>query len=440
MREQKAEGRRRTALVGVALLCFCIVSGVSTGRGQQETPMPGHPSQPATPLRALIDEVEQKNPQILAARHGWKAATQVPSQVSTLPDPQFMVQQLSVGSPRPFAGYSNSDFAYLGLGVNQDLPYPGKLRLKGEAAARDADAAQKRFDATRRSVIEQMTAAYFSLAYVQKTLAILERNGKLVDQIEKIAEAHYRVGQGNQVEVLKAQLQRTQLLRETAMHNQHMETLEAQLKQLLNRPPDSADLTAEELTETLLPYTSDELLARVRTENPDVGGEQDMVRRQSVQLEAARKDAYPDFNLQYMWQHTGSNFRDYYMLTFGVKVPIYRSRKQLPEVAQAVEELNRSRQEYEASVQQAYFDVRDQYLAAQTSAQLLKIYREGLIPQSTATFQAGLAAYQSNRLDLAAVFSSFIDELNLDEEYWRTLSEHEIALARLEQLTGITLH
>ena len=440
MREQKVEGIRRIALSGLALLCFCFVSAVSAGRGQDETPMPSHPSQPATPLRDLVEEVEQKNPQILAARHGWKAATQVPSQVSTLPDPQFMVQQLNVGSPRPFAGYSNSDFAYLGLGVNQDLPYPGKLRLKGEVAARDADAAQKHYDSMRRAAIEQLKAAYFSLAYVQKTLAILERNGKLLDEIEKIAEAHYRVGQGNQVEVLKAQLQRTQLLRETAMHHQHMESLEAQLKQILSRPPDSADLTAEDLTETLLPYTSDELLARVRTENPEVGGEQDMVRRQSVQLEAARKDAYPDFNLQYMWQHTGSNFRDYYMLTFGVKVPIYRSRKQRPEVAQAVEELNRSRQEYEASVQQVFFDVRDQYLAAQTSAQLLKIYREGLIPQSTATFQAGLAAYQSNRLDLGAVFSSFIDGLNFDEEYWRTLSEHEIALARLEQLTGIELH
>jgi outer membrane protein, heavy metal efflux system len=38
-----------------------------------------------------------------------------------------------VGSPRPFAGYTNSDFAYLSLGVSQDIPYPGKLRLKGEA-------------------------------------------------------------------------------------------------------------------------------------------------------------------------------------------------------------------------------------------------------------------------------------------------------------------
>jgi outer membrane protein TolC len=350
------------------------------------------------------------------------------------------VQQLNVGSPRPFAGYTNSDFAYLGLGISQDLPYPGKLRLRGEAASREADAARQHFDSVGRTVIEQLMAAYFRLAYIQSTLSVLDRDGRLLQQIEKLAEAHYRVGQGSQAEVLKAQLKRTELLREIAMHHQEMWSLEARLKQILNRAPDSADLQTETLTETPLPYTSDELLARVRTANPDVGGEQEMVRRQSVQVEMARKDAYPDFNVQYMWQHTGPQFRDYYMLTLGVKIPIFRSRKQHPEVAQAVEELNRSRREYEGAVQQGYFDVRDQYLAAKTGAELLKIYREGLIPQATATFQAGLAAYQSNRMDLQAVLSSFLDVLNYDKEYWRTLSEHETALAQLERLTGITLH
>src|SRR5215472_3799204 len=71
------------------------------------------------PLAKLMEEAERNNPQILAARHAWRAATQVPSQVSTLPDPQFTVQQLAVGSPRPFAGFSNSDFAYIGFGVSQ---------------------------------------------------------------------------------------------------------------------------------------------------------------------------------------------------------------------------------------------------------------------------------------------------------------------------------
>src|SRR6266849_5870081 len=114
-----------------------------------------------TPLSELLDETGRNNPDILAARRAWQAATQVPSQVSTLPDPQVMLQHVAVGSPRPFAGFSNSDFAYLGFGICQDLPYPGKLRLRGEAAQRDASASRERLEGVRRSTLEQLKAAYF---------------------------------------------------------------------------------------------------------------------------------------------------------------------------------------------------------------------------------------------------------------------------------------
>ena len=95
----------------------------------------------STPLAQLIAEAEANNSQISAADHSSKAATYVAQQVTTLPDPQFTVQQLSVGSPRPFAGFSNNNFAYIGFGASQDLPYPGKLRLKGEVADRHATCA-----------------------------------------------------------------------------------------------------------------------------------------------------------------------------------------------------------------------------------------------------------------------------------------------------------
>src|ERR1700751_505799 len=88
---------------------------------------------PLTPLSGLLDEATQNNPDILAARRGWQAATQVPSQVSTPPDPQVTLQHVAVGSPRPFAGFTNSDFAYIGFGVAQDFPYPGKLKLRAES-------------------------------------------------------------------------------------------------------------------------------------------------------------------------------------------------------------------------------------------------------------------------------------------------------------------
>jgi outer membrane protein TolC len=433
------------------LLLFTASVVLGQSSGQPLALSVGAPTEPAqqqqvnqagmpTPLAKLIEEAERNNPQILAARHAWRAETQVPSQVSTLPDPQITVQHFAVGSPRPFAGFSNSEFAYIGLGVSQDLPYPGKLRLRGEIAQRDAATERDHYEAARRSVVEQLKAAYFKLAYELQELQILERDGKLLEQVTKIAEARYRVGQGNQQDVLKAQLEQTKLLRETAMHHQEHYSLQAQLQQLLNRSANQPDVIPETLTETPLNYTVDELLEKVRAENPEIRGQEEMVRRQALEVEMARKDFYPDFNLQYMWQHTAEQFRDYYMLSFGVRIPIHRSRKQRPELAQAAEELNRSRREYEGQVQQSYFDVRDQYLQAETAARIVRMYREGLIPQAAGTFKAGLAAYEANRQDFETLLTSFLDVLRLDEEYWHTLLDHETAVARLEQLTGVTLN
>lgn len=393
-----------------------------------------------TPLSALLDEATRNNPDILAARRGWQAATQVPTQVSTLPDPQVTVQSFSVGSPRPFAGYSNSGFAYIGLGISQDLPYPGKLKLKGEAAQQDAAISRDKLDAVRRSVLQQVKEAYFQTAYIQQTLEVLDRNGKLLDQIEKIADARYRVGQGKQQDVLKAQLEKTKLLREVAHHHELMGTQQALLLKLLNRPPGSPEITTEPLVETPLRYTSDELLEKVRAQNPDIATQQEMVKKQSLEVEIARKDRYPDFSVQYMWQRTGPSFPSYYMLTFSAKLPIYRRRKLNPEMTQATEELNRSQREYESQVQSAYFDVRNEYIAAETASQMLKIYREGLIPQALATYQSGLASYQTGSLDFESLFSTFLDVLNFDGEYWKTLAEHEVALARIEQVTGVSLN
>jgi len=84
----------------------------------------------ATPLAVLLQEATNCNPDVAAATHAWKAASHKSDQVRILPDPKFTVQMLSVGSPRPFAGYTNSDFAYIGFGASQELPYPGKLRLR----------------------------------------------------------------------------------------------------------------------------------------------------------------------------------------------------------------------------------------------------------------------------------------------------------------------
>src|SRR5712672_4513849 len=116
-------------------------------------------------------------------------------------------------------------------------------------AKRDADVVQQRYDSVRRSILAGVKEAYFQLAYLSKTLGILESDGQLLDQIEKAADARYRSGMGNQHDLLQAQLERTKLLREITMHHLEVAKTQAQIKQLLDRTQSSPDLAPADLPE-----------------------------------------------------------------------------------------------------------------------------------------------------------------------------------------------
>lgn len=397
------------------------------------------PAPQATPgfLRDLVEEAQTNNPEIRAAEHGWKAASQATKSAAALPDTQVSVQSFSVGSPRPFAGFSNNNFAYIGLGASQEIPYPGKRKLRSIVAERETDSRRSQSESVRRQVVEDLKSTYFQLSYLHQTLAVLERHDKLLGDIEQSAESHYRVGQGSQQDVLKSQLQRTKILQEITMHHRDVGQLQARLKQLLGRPQDSPDVVTEPLSRHPLSKTSSDLLKQVQEQNPRVQSRAAMVNKADAQVDLAKRGFRPDFTVQYMFERTGSSFPAYYMANLSITLP-NRGRRRA-ELAQVSEEREQANQELAAEMQRQMAEVQNQYVVVQTSAEQLKIYKEGLIPQSDFTFRSALAAYQSNKQDFGGLLSAFLDLLNLDLDYQRELATHESALARLESLTGVTL-
>jgi cobalt-zinc-cadmium efflux system outer membrane protein len=390
-----------------------------------------------TPLSQLIAEALADNPQLSAADHEAQAARQVAPQVTTLPDPKFTYQQFSVGSPKPFAGYTNSDFAYIGVGASQELPYPGKLRLRGNVAERDADTKQAEVGVIGTSIADAVKADYLQLAYLQQTLGILQQNEAVLDQLIQDATAHYQVGQGMQQDVLEAQVNRTKLVREITMHHQQMWQIQAHLKGLLNRDQQSPDIVTEDLTESPLKATSGELLALVKKNNPQIQADASAIQTQDAQVAFAKREGKPDFDLGYIYQNTDRKFRDYYMLTFDVRFP--RKKRVDAEIAEAQEKLIASQQTLNAHLTQQLAQAQQLYVQASSDEEQLKEFREGLIPQSDAAYRAILSAYASNKEQFAHVLSYFTDLLDLRLEYAGTLLDHETALAHLESLTGATL-
>lgn len=390
-----------------------------------------------TPLSQLLAEAEGNNSQIAAAHDAWQAAKQVPRQVSTLPDPAFTYQNFSVGSPKPFAGYTDSNFAYIGIGASQELPYPGKLRLRGEAAEREADVKSTLVHATTASVADAVKTGYIHLAYLQQTLGILGENERVLDQLIQDATAHYEVGQGSQADVLEAQVERTKIVREITAANQQLGDTEADLKAELHRDQESPDIVAEALRENPLQDTSAQLLDRVREQNPQIQVDASSVRAEDAALASAKRDGKPDFGVAYMYQQNDRKYPDYYMFTFNVRLP--RKARVRAEVQEAAEKLAQSRDTLDAHLQQQLAQVKRGYVTVKNDEEQLEEYQQGLIPQSDAAYRSTLNSYASNREAFAHILVYFMNVLEMKLDEAQVLADHETTLAHLETLTGATL-
>jgi cobalt-zinc-cadmium efflux system outer membrane protein len=435
---KRSESIRHSAKENFLASIFAVavlIAIPSAGFAQDGAPATDAPANPDR-LQALVDEALVHSPVVLAARSHWQAQTKVPIQAATLPDPQVSLQHFTVGSPQPFSGYESSDFYYTGFGVSQEIPGPGKLRLQKSEAEKDAEYAKHRYEAAGRAVEEKVKELYYELFYHAKTLAILGQNQDELQQIQKIIETRYRLGQGLQQDLIKAQLQTTELLKEHAMHHQEEDQEQLELKQLLGRDPDSRNIDIGDVEMTQLQLDSSQLQQLADSGSPNLAADRAMEARSAEALKLAHQGYWPDFTVGYSYEKTGPGFNDYYMLSLGAKIPLYFWRKQTPAIEQAALEAESARAQVRATQLQVSSDGEGSLVAMRTAERILSIYRDGLLPQAETSQAAAMAAYRVGKVDFQTLLSSVLDLQNLRQEYYRSLADHEIAIAKLQQVIG----
>jgi outer membrane protein, heavy metal efflux system len=212
---------------------------------------------------------------------------------------------------------------------------------------------------------------------------------------------------------------------------------QAELKLLLHRPQQSAEIVAEDLKLTPLAFSAPELLSLVQARNPAVESERAALGKQEAQLQSAERAGKPDFSVGYMFEETGGPYRDYYMLTLGLSLP--RRRRVNAEIAEALRMREKAKASLDAQLQQHLAEVQKQYVSATSTAELLTEYKDGLIQQAQSVLRAQLSAFQGATGELGPVLLALGDALNLERDNAQALLDHEIAVANLETLTGATL-
>ncbi len=189
----------------------------------------------AQPIEKLVDEALRSNREILAAQKKYEAARQRPAEAGSLPDPTVSLGYTSNGGPWPVAGIGREPTSNAGISISQEMPFPGKRKLRTEIATKEADADFQQYLAVRLSVISRLKQAWHQLHHANVSIAFVKRYQDLLQNMLKISEARYSVGRAAQQDIFKAQTQfsifATQLLR----YEQDRDSDIIEINALLNR-------------------------------------------------------------------------------------------------------------------------------------------------------------------------------------------------------------
>jgi len=405
-------------------LYFCLAAACFALRGQ--------------PLPALVDEALRRNREILAAQKKYEAARQIPAQASALADPTLSVGYTANGAPYPGAGIGRDVTSNAGVMVSQELPFPGKRQLRGDIAAKEASAEFEQYLAVRLNVTARLKQAYHELHHANVSITFVKRYQDLLQKILRISEARYTVARAAQQDIFKAQTQfaifETQILR----YEQESTAKQIEINALLNRPQGGAIDVPDDMAPGELTIPLDELLAGARTHAPALAREQKMVERNDLASALARKSLYPDYTVSGGYFNQGS-LPPMWQFRVDFKVPAWYRSKQHAEITEKATSAVEARRNYEAADVALQAQIRAQYNAAATARKLIDLYRKSVVPGSQLALESSIASYETGTLDFLSLFSNFMNVVEYELMVHEEIMQFHVALARLEELTGMAL-
>lgn len=388
-------------------------------------------------LQLLIDEALRNNHEILAAEAKINASNFRIPQAKSLPDPMLMFGYQNEGFRKLYSFSESPDSQWM-FSVSQTFPFPGKLSLKGEMAALDAESQKAFFEAIRLKTIARVRELYYELFLVYKNIDLIKDRVILFSKIEDAALSRYSTGMGSQQEVLMAQTEKYMLFEKEEMLRQKIQSIEAMLNAAVSRDVNSPISRPAELSSTAFPQNIEWLINMAYANSPEIRIKEKMVSGAEVKVQMAKREYYPDFTINGSYFLRNKEVPDMWSLATTINIPIFYKTKQKQAVNEAEASLSEARHELEATKIMLSSAIRDNYSMLKTSEKLMDLYKNVLIPKTYQDFESALSGYVTGKIEAITVISRLKSIIELETLYWNQFVEREKAIARIEAIAGIS--
>ena len=409
----------------VAVLAFTI--GVPSSVYCEE-PVPPEPLK----LPGVIREALAANPEIVAARQQWAAASQRIAQARSLDDPTLSVQWWN--TPESFnLGQAKNTI----IGLSQKFPFPGKLALKEEVASRSADITEQALRAKERDLIARVKQAYYELFLAHKAIEIHHEQIDLLTQFLQTAIAKFRTGKGSQVDVLKAQVELSTLHQQLPVLEQRRETAQAKINTLVDKDPRTPLGMPEEPRVERFARDLDELFQMAADTRPEVKAAGLAVQRNERARALAHRQYYPDVTVAVQrFQNFQANDGFGAIMAINLPFAFWTKPKYDASVQEAGAAVAAARADLQTLENMTRFQIRDVLAKVRASWEVALLYRTTVLPQAEESLASARAGYRTGRSDFLNLIESDRALREFQLAYYRALVDWQQRVAELEQVVG----
>ena len=386
-------------------------------------------------IKSALDEALKSNPEISAAQNNYKAARARVPQKFLPEDPmvEYMYDEMRAGVPdlvgKPMRSYA----------ISQKMPFPSKLFLKSDIAAKDARILYEYYREKERDIIARVKSAYFLLWYTEKAIDVALENKALLEQFATSAASRYAVNKASQQDALKAQVELAKVKNSIVLLEQRKDIVTADLNILLNRDPRSPLAIEKDPAMPDINATLDELSALAKEKRPKLRAFRYAVEKGRLAYLLAWNEFLPDLSARYeqmIMDGSGGKWKG----MIGMSVPIWFWAKQASGVSEMKSELEMFRADYNTMENMALFDVKDAFTRVKAHKKLVETYETSFVPQAEAALKASLTGYEAGQIDFLSLLDSERMLLEIKTDYYKIVSDLEIAKAGLEKGVGADLY
>jgi outer membrane protein TolC len=425
--------RRTHAATRSVAFALCGVLIAAGGAGAQRPTSPDH-------LRRgeLYAAVVRANPRIAAASALATAARARVPGTRRPPDPQlqlgFMNYTLPGLAPMPTLGMSQ-------LQLMQMLPLGGKLRRAGLAADAQASATDERARDVAWETRSAAAMAFYDLYAVDGQLDVARETLRLLQDIERTAQSMYRVGEGRQADVLRAEVEIARMAEDTLRMGAMRATMVAKLNALLDRGTEVA------IGRATLPHFPDTLPSRAAldslasTERSMIRAGADEVRAAEASQRLARTEIWPDLQVGVQYAQRGGEMGTERMgsLMLGASIPLFARDRQLRMREEAAAMTRMAQADLAAMRAETRGKIGEAYASLMRARSLARLYRTTVLPQAEATVASAMSAYRVGTVDFMTLLDDRMTVNRYHQELYTLDADQGKAWAELEMLVGRAL-